>query len=261
MAGAWSWQTVDGGPRLLVQRPPGGADPAGAILYVHGGGWIVGSPLTHADISGALSGRTGMIVYSLDYRLAPEHRAPAPVLDGCRALSALVQDGNIGDVFLCGDSAGAAIALAIERRADAALRERILGVGAFYGCYGLGDTPSLREFGARADGTDAACIARFWSLAHDEGAPSPYAVEALAHPAGAPVYLLAAGNDPLRDDSLALAAAYRRCGRPHHLDLVPCASHGFLHAPDTSPAAAAIDRIGAWILSQCASPPAPHRPV
>jgi acetyl esterase len=251
--GGESWKTIlhaDGGLRLLVQQPARLAGADHAILYVHGGGWIVGSPLTHADISGALAEGAGMTVYSVDYRLAPEHPAPAPVVDGCRALSALLQPGEIEGIVLCGDSAGAAIALAVERRADAALHDRIRGVCAFYGGFGLGDTPAVRAFGARADGLDAACLERFWSLANDPRLPSPYSIDALGQAPGAPVYLLAGSRDPLRDDTLALAAAYRACGRPHDLDLVESAGHGFLHDAGASPAAtAAIGRVSTWIRS------------
>lgn len=263
--GPESWKTIEhagGSLRLLVQQPRRLRVLDHAIIYFHGGGWIVGSPLTHADISGPLSDRTGMTVFSVDYRLAPECPAPAPVLDGCRALSAVLrpdaEPGDVKGVFLCGDSAGAAIALAVESQAAEAIRKQILGVCSFYGGFGLRDTPSIREFGSRADGLDAACIERMWTLAHDPRLPSPYSMEALGKASGAPVYLLAAGRDPVRDDTLALASAYRSCGRPHDLDLVEGEAHGFLHDAGTSAAATdAIGRVSAWILSKCA--PAPHR--
>jgi acetyl esterase len=261
--GRESWKAVahaDGSLRLLVQQPGKISAPNHAIIYFHGGGWIVGSPLTHGDISGALADRTGMIVLSVDYRLAPECPAPAPVVDGCHALSAVLETGgNSGrfeGVFLCGDSAGAAIALAVESRATAAIRRHIHGLCSFYGCFGLRDSLSIREFGSRADGLDAACIERLWTLAHDPGAPSPYSIEALAKASGAPVYLLAAGRDPLRDDTLALAAAYRSRGRQHHVDLVEGAAHGFLHDVGVSVVAThALARVSAWIRSRCAPSP------
>jgi acetyl esterase len=260
--GSDSWKTIEhagGSLRLLVQQPRQIGAPDCAIISFHGGGWIVGSPLTHADISGPLSDGTGMTVFSVDYRLAPESPAPAPVVDGCRALSAVLQPGAepaaVTGVFLCGDSAGAAIALAVERHAPEVIRQHILGVCGFYGCFGLRDTPSIREFGSRADGLDAACIERMWTLANDPRLPSPYAIEALGNAPGAPVYLLAAGRDPLRDDTLALAAAYRTCGRRHHLDLVEGETHGFLHDAGSSAAATdAIGRASAWILSAYAQP-------
>ncbi len=257
------WKTIehaDGGLRLLVQQPRQISFSDHAIIYFHGGGWIVGSPLTHADISGFLSDRTGMTVFSVDYRLAPECPAPAPVVDGCRALSAVLQHGaepgDVKGVFLCGDSAGAAIALAVESQAADAIRKHILGVCGFYGYFGLRDTPSIREFGSRADGLNAACIERTWTLANDPRVPSPYSIEALDKASGAPVYLLAAGRDPVRDDTLSLASAYRKCGRRHDLDLVDGEAHGFLHGAGTSAAATeAIGRVSAWILPKCAQSP------
>jgi acetyl esterase len=257
-----SWKTVacaDGDLRLWVQRPRKLGLANHAIIYFHGGGWIVGSPLTHADISAALADRTGMTVFSVNYRLAPEFPAPAPVIDGCRTLSAVlsqeVERAKIEGVILCGDSAGAAIAPAVEVQAAEAIRPHIHGVASFYGCFGLCDSASIREFGSRGDGLDAACIQRLWTLANDPRMPSPYSIEALGRPSGAPVYLLAAGHDPLRDDTLALVSAYRRHGRPHDLDLVEGETHGFLHDFGRSAAATeAIGRVSAWIRSRCAPP-------
>lgn len=252
--GLYHWQTLeaDGRPiRLLIQQP---AQPLGrdcALLYFHGGGWIVGSPATHADISRALCERTGLRVISVAYRLAPEHIAPAPVDDGLAALAHLVsaeaRDQGCKRAILCGDSAGAAIALAVERRADASMRDRILGVCSLYGCFGLMETPSLRWWGSREQGLDSPCVERMWRLANAWGRPSPYSIEALAGPSPVPAYLLAASQDPLLDNSLALAAACRTHGRAVVLDLVGDEGHGFLHDVGTSArAAAAIARLARW---------------
>src|SRR5262249_50838253 len=157
---------------------------------------------------------------------------------------------------LCGDSAGAAIALAVESQAAEPIRKHILGVCSFYGYFGLRDSPSIREFGSRADGPDAACIERMWTLANDPPLPSPYSIEALNKASGAPAYLLAAGRDPVRDDTLALASAYRNSGRRHDLDLVEGEAHGFLHGVGTSAAATeAIVRVSRWIQSKCGHAP------
>lgn len=250
---AWQTLEIEGRRlRLLMQQPARHLRQDCALLYFHGGGWIVGSPITHAEISRALCERTGLNVISVDYRLAPEHVAPAPIEDGLAALT-LTLSAEAGDwgckrVVLCGDSAGAAIALAIERHVDASRRERILGVGSFYGGFGCLDSPSLRRWGSREQGLDAACVARFWRLANAPGTPSPYSVEAIAAPSAVPVYLLAASRDPLLDDSLALAAAYEKCGREIVLDLVEGATHGFLHEAGVSETAtAAIARVSDWI--------------
>ncbi|MGH6940281.1 alpha/beta hydrolase [Hypericibacter sp.] len=251
--GAGHWQTMEAGGqplRLLIQRPARTRRRDRAILYFHGGGWIVGSPATHAEISRALCDRTGLTVISVDYRLAPEHVAPAPIEDGLAALAAALsaEDWGHSQAVLCGDSAGAAIALAVERHLDAGTRRDVLGVGSFYGGFGGLDSPSLRRWGSRERGMDAACLARYWRLANAPGEPSPYAGAALATPSSVPVYLLAGSHDPVLDDSLALARAYEGCGRTFTLDLVEGEGHGFLHGVEVSAAAtAAINRVSHWI--------------
>ena len=194
---------------------------------------------------------------SVAYRLAPEHPAPAPVADGCVALSALLMAAaewdDLEGLILCGDSAGAAIALAVESRADMPARARIGGVCSFFGGLGLFETPSMRETGCRADGLDEACVRRMWGLANGAEADSPYAIEALARPSGAPVYLLAGERYPLRDDTLGLASAYRACGRRYDLAIAEGVGHGFLHgagAPGAAPEA--MRKAGAWIRARCA---------
>jgi acetyl esterase/lipase len=82
-------------------------------------------------------------------------------------------------IILCGDSAGAVIALAVERQLSPAYCEQIAGVGSFYGSFGVLDSPSLRQWGSRTDGLDVDCIDRFWSLANVPGSVSPYAIEQL----------------------------------------------------------------------------------
>ena len=244
-----AWQAIACGERRLglLVHPPAKADgPRRAIVYFHGGGWIVGSPLTHADISGALSAATGLAVVSVDYRLAPEHVAPAPIEDGLAAIDyALSRDGGMS-LILCGDSAGAAIALAVA----AAAKARIAGIAACYGSYGLLNSQSLHALGSRANGLDAKCLARMWNAAHATDATSPYQIEAVSRAGNAPVYLLVGAQDPVLDDSMALAEALRTRSRLAGLDVVPGEGHGFLHSGLAVPGVrAAYTRLAQWIGS------------
>ena len=253
---AWDAVATPAGPvRYFVQSPQELANPRHAIVYLHGGGWIVGSPLTHADISRGLCEASGLEVASVDYALAPEHPAPFPIDDGLAVVRHLLGEHGCkrkAGVILCGDSAGAAIALAIERAASAATRKQILGVCACYGCYGIMDDEAFRKWGSREQGLDKPCVARMWRLAHAAGGPSPYEVEALARPSAVPVYLLAGDNDSLVEDSRVLATALKNCGRCTTLDLVAGEMHGFLHGPDSSgTASAALSRICGWIDGIC----------
>ena len=249
-----SWESVEhqGQPlRLLIQRPTRLRSHECCIVYFHGGGWIVGSPSTHADISAALCGQSGLRVVSVDYRLAPEYVAPAPVEDGIAALAHVFSkspaDGGRASAILCGDSAGAAIAMAVERLAAPAICDRILGVCSLYGSFGLLDSASLRQWGSREDGLDADCVRRFWRLANVPGKVSPYTVESLSGPSDIPVYILAAGRDPIRDDSIALAKSLKIAGRNFVFDVVESAIHGFLHRAHHSRVAQdAFERVGLW---------------
>jgi acetyl esterase len=248
--GPADWRTAGCDVRLYVQTPRLDRHPGTAIVYFHGGGFVAGSPLTHADITRALCEEAGMTLVSAAYRLAPEHPAPGPVEDGLAALSAVLAPdtawGGKRGVVLCGDSAGGAIALAVERAA-ANYGDAVRGACSLYGCFGV-FAGSLQSFGSRADGLDEACIRRFWRAAHGAQATSPYSIDALAHRSGPPVYLLAAGKDPLRDDTLELARAFQACGRQHELHLVEDATHGFLHgAARTGPARDALRGVARWM--------------
>ena len=86
-----------------------GSPRRGTLLYLHGGAYVVGAPATHRPITGALARGTGLAVFSLDYRLAPEHPFPAALHDALAACRALREAGPL---VLAGDSAGAGLALA-----------------------------------------------------------------------------------------------------------------------------------------------------
>ena len=226
-----------------VLRFPGRGAGNAAIVYFHGGGFIVGSPVTHADIAARLAHHTGLSVCSVDYRLAPDHRAPAPAEDGIAVIRHLIESG-VERLAVCGDSAGGAVALATEAGLPDDLRENVVGVASFYGAHGLLDTASILARGSRADGTDRECVARYFELAGREA----YAVETLAKPSPVPVYLVAAEEDALRDDTLVLSRAMEGQGRSVVVDRVPGVDHGFLHGGEENAAAkAALARFAVWL--------------
>lgn len=102
---------------VLAGRPaervtgPGVVGP-GAVLLLHGGAFVTGSPRTHRVVAAHLSAAAGVPVHVLDYRLAPEHAHPAPVDDAVRAYDELALAGPVA-VF--GDSAGGCLALLLAR--------------------------------------------------------------------------------------------------------------------------------------------------
>jgi acetyl esterase/lipase len=102
-----------------LSPPPDGAP--GAVLYLHGGGYTVGSPATHRSLAAHLTRRLGRPVYLLDYRLAPEHPFPAALDDAEAAYLELVSTGlRSEELAVSGDSAGGGLSLALAQR----LRDR-----------------------------------------------------------------------------------------------------------------------------------------
>ena len=85
----------------------------GVIVFMHGGGYVAGSPKSHRALTTWLAHRAGMRLFSLDYRLAPEHPFPAGLDDAVRAVHAVVASGTpMSRIVLCGDSAGGGLVLA-----------------------------------------------------------------------------------------------------------------------------------------------------
>lgn len=100
---------------------PANAEPGRTILYLHGGGYVFGSPRLMAPISCRLAVAARAPAFSLDYRLAPEHRCPAAIEDAIAAFDWLVGEGAApAEIYVGGDSAGGGLALAMMQ----ALRER-----------------------------------------------------------------------------------------------------------------------------------------
>jgi monoterpene epsilon-lactone hydrolase len=107
------------GGRPAVRLRAGDTPTPAVLLYLHGGGYVVGSARTGAPLAAALLSRTGGTAYSLDYRLAPEHPFPAAVDDALAAYRELLATNAPGDIVVAGDSAGGglAVSLLIEARA------------------------------------------------------------------------------------------------------------------------------------------------
>ena len=88
-------------------------EPAGLLLYLHGGAYVMGSSRTHRNLVSYLASRAGLAAVVPDYRLAPEHRFPAAIDDIVAVWDALLEEGvNPDDVVIAGDSAGGGLAVA-----------------------------------------------------------------------------------------------------------------------------------------------------
>src|SRR5580700_7483627 len=90
-----------------------GIEPRHAVLYFHGGVYVLGDAFQAADLASQVGRRTSARVYSVDYRLAPEHPFPAAVDDALAAYEALLRSGTApSDIVFAGDSAGGGLAVA-----------------------------------------------------------------------------------------------------------------------------------------------------
>ncbi|HUZ62936.1 MAG TPA: alpha/beta hydrolase fold domain-containing protein [Acetobacteraceae bacterium] len=230
-------ETVLGGIPCRMLTPPDAATDD-LIVFIHGGGWTFGTMDTHDRFARLLALATGRAMLVPDYRLAPEHPCPAAIDDILAILSAI----SARRVVLSGDSAGANIALAAAlARPDAA----IAGLSLFYGCFGpIFDTGSHRAAGDGRFGLSTTRMRWYWQNwlgPRQDARAAPLHADLHGLP---PVHLLAAGLDPLRDDSLLLADRLAAAGVPTRLDLIPGVIHGFLQMTDRlAPARAALGLI------------------
>lgn len=225
---------------------PDEASDLAPILYFHGGGWIVGSPETHRPMCACLSAMSGRRVLSVRYRLAPENPFPAQKVDAVAALNAVLsghvaQLGRPRSVVLAGDSAGASVALWAEAGAQPSMRAAIDHIVGFYGAFGLRDSASLRRLGPVTAGLSQQDVAAFYDHLGDSLPPD---MTDTFLTRGAPLSLLVAGQDPLRDDSHMLSELMRRGGRNVHMTEVDDMTHGVFHMVGRSPEVAAWMRAG-----------------
>ena len=223
------------GVPVTVFRP--NREPAlPAIVQFHGGGWVKGSPETHAAIARGLAAESGAVVLSVDYALAPEHKFPEP-LDECAAvIEAIFEHGaDLGidpaTLILAGDSAGGNLALASALD----LRDRrpglVKGLLLFYGVFDSDlDTWSYRTFGGGEFGLSREDMAAYWAayLRSTDDLTDPRAAPLRADLSGLPpVHLCAAGLDVLRDDTLNLARKLNEVGVTYELKTYEGVCHAF----------------------------------
>lgn len=178
---------------------------SGVILYLHGGGYVSCSAATHRPITSALARLSSRRVFSLDYRLAPEHRYPAALHDAVAAYQWLLEQGWPPSlVSLAGDSAGGGLALATLLR----LRDMGLPLPACAVCFSpwtdlAGTGASVRFNDGRCAMFRAGNISEFAAAYLGDVSPfDPYASPAFADLSGLPPLLLQVGStELLLDDS------------------------------------------------------------
>jgi acetyl esterase len=212
----------------------GGAAPL--LLWLHGGGWVIGDLDTADATARALANRSGAVVVSVDYRLAPEHTAPAALDDALAALTWAVENGELlgvdaTHVAVGGDSAGGNLAAVLCQRVRDEFGPDIdfqLLVYPVVDC--TLSHPSIEE---NAEGYFLTKDAMEWFCGHylgdvDAKDPSVSPLHADSLAGLPPALVITAELDPLRDEGEAYAAALRDAGVAVEAIRYEGQIHGFL---------------------------------
>ena len=206
---------VDAGGRMArLYRPTADTSAVtGLLIWLHGGGWVLGSVESHDDLCRALCRRSGHSVLSVDYRLAPEDPFPAGLTDAVNATRwASENAASLGcdptHIVIGGDSAGANLAAVVAHLAPAPLSGQVLIYPVTDGSMG---SDSYRN---NAEGYFLTASSMQWFLNHylsgGEGSPTDPRVSPLhasneVIAATPPALVITAEFDPLRDEGDAYA--------------------------------------------------------
>lgn len=250
----------DGSVRARLYRP---SRAKGTVLFLHGGGWMIGSLDTHDGSCRMLANCTPCDVVSLEYRKAPEHPFPAAVNDVDDALGWLVDNGaSLGldaqRIIVVGESAGANLAAVLARHARDSGRP-LAGQVLIYPATDMSlDSQSYRDFGEgfflTAEGVE-------WYLGHYFADPSqrfhPDAAPLRAPDLHglAPAFIVTAEFDPLRDEGRAYAARLIEAGNDVAYVEWKGVVHGFwLMNSVTTTTAELVTATAGWIRDRWARP-------
>lgn len=226
--------------KARVYAPAGEAAGLPMILYLHGGGWVLGD-LDHSDaLCRRLALETGYVVANVDYRLAPEHRYPTAAEDSFAAFSWVVREADAlgvdpGRIAVAGASAGgnlaAAVALMARDRGGVQPAAQLLAYPVLDDAC---DSGSFRDFGeGYIVNTDD--MRWYWTqyLARPEDAAQAYACPLKADDLAGlpPALVITAECDPIRDDGERYAERLSAAGVRATVSRYPGALHGFFAMP------------------------------
>lgn len=224
--------------RLYASEAPSDRDPMPVLLYMHGGGFVVGSLDSHQPLCRGLVEDSGAAVLSVGYRLAPEHKFPTAFEDSVDALAWIGTEGralglDARRVAVGGDSAGGtlAAALAIEARANAGLPQPVLQVLAYPGLSSRQTSASYERYGSGHLLERSTVDWFFRQYLRDESDRDDWRFAPLAAKdlSGlAPAFIVLAECDPLVDEGRDYAARLSAAGVAVDLRVYPGMIHEFL---------------------------------
>ncbi|MBK8131914.1 MAG: alpha/beta hydrolase [Gammaproteobacteria bacterium] len=241
---------VDGVPGEWVCAP--GVDQDRVLLYLHGGGYVIGSIQTHKGLIAALSRAANCRALALDYRLAPEHRYPAAVEDATKAYRWLLAQGyKPGKISIAGDSAGGGLTLATLvalRDAGTPLPGAAVPISPWTDLEGTGESMRTKvDVDPMVEPGGLFGMARIYL--GDADPRQPTASPLYADMKGLPPLLIQVGDlETLLDDATRTAANAKAAGVDVTLEVWPEMVHVWhLFAPMVPEGRAAIARIGQFI--------------
>ncbi|HYW03523.1 MAG TPA: alpha/beta hydrolase [Gammaproteobacteria bacterium] len=239
-----------GVPGEWIRAP--GAAPERALLYLHGGGYVIGSVTSHRNLMADLSRASGRSALGIDYRLAPEHPFPAAVEDAVAAYRWLLEQGfQPTDIAVAGDSAGGGLALATL----VALRDEGISLPGGAACIspwvdleGIGDSMQANAaIDPMVNREGLLMMADHYLAGSDPH--NPLAAPLHADLQGLPPLLIQVGTaETLLDDARRVAERARRDGVSVMLEEWPDMIHVWhIFAPILTDGRRAIERIGAFL--------------
>ena len=244
---------------------PDAPAPRPALVYFHGGGWVVCDLDTHDVVCTAIAHRAGAVVIAVDYRLAPEHKFPAAVTDSYAATAWVASNAKrLGidpkRISVGGDSAGGNLAAVVSLKSRDEDGPAIALQVMVYPATDLSsfDTPSYQEFGENHYLTKSEME---WFRQHYlrsmEDARDPHASPLLASDLSRlpPVLIITAECDPLRDEGEAYAKRLANDGVPVTYTCYPGMIHPFFSLSGAIPQAFdAIQQVANAVAGLAPSP-------
>ncbi|QUQ68876.1 alpha/beta hydrolase [Kutzneria sp. CA-103260] len=231
---------------VRVYQPARGAVGLPVVVFLHGGGWCTGGPVTHDDLCRRICRSAQAVVVAVDYRLAPEHPFPAAVDDSFAVLPwvgehAAEIGGDPTRIAVAGDSAGgnlaAVLALLARDQGGPALRFQLLLYPS---------TGGVGEFPSRAENADAPVLStpdieaflRHYA-GHLDGEPPATLAPALAPDLSGlpPTFIATVWRDPLRDEAEAYGRLLTAAGVPTEVVRFDHLVHSFASYAPLIPAA------------------------
>ncbi|TSA80818.1 alpha/beta hydrolase [Deinococcus detaillensis] len=246
---------------------PLGAKPEGGwplTVFYHGGGFVAYSIETHDQVCRELCEGANTAVLSVDYRLAPEHKFPAPVDDAYAAFVWAAEHADelgvdASKLAVSGDSAGASLSIAVTQRArdenGPAIKAQLL-------IYPAADFVNTERYPSRKENGEGYFLTEermkfFGEMYLAEAVHGEHPHVSPLHAANLknlpPALVLTAEFDPLRDEGMAYAEALGAAGNRAEQQSGPGMIHGFANMTGISPAAAELmDRAAAWLGQELA---------